>query len=210
MGVLVLVDPVVGTTTDATLIAANDAAIKAVINGGIDASNFGAGLIFNPNKIQQGGAAVGQGLWWDGAKWAPASSELAYAENTGTVNVTATTPGTAQSIVIAPSVTFDGSTLASIEFYASDVQPDTVAAGRRIIIGLWDNGTLLGIFGYLYSQAAGVSEVVSMIGRRRLTPSAGAHVYEARGFVTAGTAIVAGSTGTGGTDNPIFIRITKG
>lgn len=40
MATLALTDPVQGTTTDANIMASNNAAIKAVVNGGIDATNI--------------------------------------------------------------------------------------------------------------------------------------------------------------------------
>lgn len=74
MGVIVLSDPVSGTLADATVIANNNSAIKAAINGGIDNNNFAAGKIFDPSKLMQNGATTGQALLWNGSNWAPGAA----------------------------------------------------------------------------------------------------------------------------------------
>lgn len=64
--------PISGTLGDAGQVASGFTAIETVVNA-IDNTNFGAGLIFDPNKIMQKGATLGQALVWDGAKFGPAS-----------------------------------------------------------------------------------------------------------------------------------------
>lgn len=51
MGTLTLTDPVNGTNADASVIASNDAAIKAVVNGGLDNTNISASAGIVRSKI---------------------------------------------------------------------------------------------------------------------------------------------------------------
>jgi hypothetical protein len=70
LGTLNLTDPVNGTTADASLIADNNTAIKAVVNGGIDNTNIASGADIDVSKIEAsysaytptlGGITIGNG-----------------------------------------------------------------------------------------------------------------------------------------------------
>lgn len=68
MAVLNLNDPVNGTTADATLIATNNAAIKTVVNGGLDNDNIASGAGIDLSKLDGYPAdstlfARGDGTW---------------------------------------------------------------------------------------------------------------------------------------------------
>jgi hypothetical protein len=69
--VLDVASMVSGQPEDVSKILGNFNAIAAVINGHIDDTNFASGLIFDPAKIKQNGATVGQALVWGGSTWVP-------------------------------------------------------------------------------------------------------------------------------------------
>lgn len=63
-----LTDPINGTVTDATLIAANNNILETVINGGIDDANVSSGAALSPNKFKgfpndPTKALLGDGSW---------------------------------------------------------------------------------------------------------------------------------------------------
>lgn len=136
--------------------------------------------------------------------------DLVYTEvNTSAVtNVVSTNIAAPSVIVTAPSLTFDGLTSVWIEAYIGDVQPDIAAAGRRITVGIYDNGVVSRVFGFFYGQVAGVTLIGTPYGKFKLTPSAGAHVYTIGSYVSAGTGIIGTGPG-GGADVPAWLRVTK-
>lgn len=71
MGTITLTNPSAGTVVTAGLHATNYTTIQTVINGNLDANNWGAGKIFAPSKLTQEGASTGQVLAWSGSQWAP-------------------------------------------------------------------------------------------------------------------------------------------
>lgn len=307
--------PVSGTNADANQVANGFQTLQNVINGGIDNNNFAAGKIFDNTKIMQGGAALGQGLVWNGTSWVPASlagtdvgktvsgantdltiatgngplcystittgggtlrsvaagaytgqrlvirnvhasavtlkhqlaggtgaqlfmrgaadvalaqyessefvydgtnwvevsrdaapavvTELAYNEITGNVSISATTGPTANTVVTASAVTFDGATPVMIEFYT----PDLVEGSNSITVVLYDGSTELGWLDF--QNAPGGSGQIGKTVKRRLTPSAASHTYSIRAYVDAGTGTVDAGAGAAGQFMPAFIRITK-
>lgn len=74
MGTLSLTDPVNGTTADATLIATNNAAIKTVVNGGIDDSNLASGADISISKLENYPGDGTKVLFGDGTWNVPGSS----------------------------------------------------------------------------------------------------------------------------------------
>lgn len=135
---------------------------------------------------------------------AVAGSELSYIELTSNVNVTATTEATANTVVTAAAVTFDGATSIIVEFYAPYLSPGTNA----LSLVLYDGANSIGRVALV--QPVGPPKYFSGGSvKRKLTPSAAAHTYSIRGYVDAGTGVVAGGAGGIGVDMPAFIRITK-
>jgi hypothetical protein len=124
-------------------------------------------------------------------KLALALDELAYAEFTADVPVTATTQPAAQTVVTAPAVTFDGLTAVWVEFQAPRVD---AGPGSVTVLDLWDGSTDLGILG---SVRGVVSDFVGApVNRsRRLTPTAGAHTFSVRVWRTVSDGTVR-ATGT--------------
>jgi hypothetical protein len=166
----------------------NYSAIQTSVNGLIDALNDGV---------------TGQFLSGVGSTVTfayPPGYEYAYNEKVTNTTVTNTVIGSADTVVTASAVTFDGATAVMIDFGAP-----TVAAGTTFIrLYLFDGSTSLGII----DQVNGTG---SARGSRRLTPSAAAHTYSIRALVDAGSGTVfAASGGALATDFlPAFIRITK-
>lgn len=144
------------------------------------------------------------------ASWVyPPGYELDYVEKTSNTSITATSEATANTHITSSSVTYDGAAVA-IEVWAAGFKAGN-ATGGDITVLLRDDtaGTVLGDIAYKVSQAAN-DNYVPLIGRRRLTPAAGARVYSIRAFVSTGTGVILGAAG--GTPNvmlPAFIRITK-
>jgi hypothetical protein len=142
-----------------------------------------------------------------GVKWAAAITELSYVERTTNLSVTATTEGTAQSIVAAAAITFDGSTRALIELFTPAGLP---ATGAALWIVLYDGGSSIGQWGVYQATTSTTSLATSIYLARFLTPSAASHTYSARAYTTTGTSSIQCSTGGGGGNKvPAFIRITK-
>lgn len=144
-------------------------------------------------------------LSWD----YPPGYEYGYTEFTSNVSVTATVEASANTVVTAPALAFDGSTSIIVEFFSPELLPDTAAAGRRLQVALFDGSTSLGFLGTVYSQVIGVNHFTPALLRRKLTPAAATKTYSIRALVSAGTGTVGAGAGAAGNDNPGYIRITR-
>jgi hypothetical protein len=137
----------------------------------------------------------------DMQRLAVALDEIAYAEITADVTVTATSEASANVVVTAPAVTFDGATVVYVEFQATRV--DTAAgANAAVLINLWDGSTDLGRLGVALSQT-GIAAPISRA--RRLTPSAASHTYSIRASQLVGN----GAVRAVAPNLPAFIRIKR-
>jgi hypothetical protein len=86
------------------------------------------------------------------------------------------------------------------------------ADGAWINAVLFDNGSSIGILGGTENAVRSTGSTTGSIHapvhqERRLTPSAAAHVYSIRCFVSGGTATINAGTGVAGSDMPAYIRI---
>ena len=135
------------------------------------------------------------------------ANALDYKEVTTPQTSTATTAAAATAIITGNAVTYDGSTIVAVEFYAGAVQHS--AANALVLLNLYDGATDLGIIARLATSAtAATADFVSA--KRQLTPSAAAHTYSIRAWTTiAGTITAAIGAGGPATDLPMFMRITK-
>ena len=132
-------------------------------------------------------------------------AEVAYAEFTSDVSVTATTVGTANQIVSSGAITYEA-VPHIIEFYCS--RATNAAVVNHLI--LRDGTTVLGT---LLSNAASAN-IAGIYARRRLTPTAASHTYNVASWnAAAGTwtyqAGTGGATGDTTTFFPGFIRIHR-
>lgn len=130
--------------------------------------------------------------------------EYDYVQKTSNTTLSATSAATANTIVTANAVTFDGSTAAVIEFYC----PTTDRSGGATLIALWlyDGSSEVGA---IYYSVAVTTARLGIYASYRLTPSAASHTYSIRGSVNASSAdINAGAAGSGNF-MPCYIRIRK-
>lgn len=143
----------------------------------------------------------------DGAWGAPSGKELAYAQITAEVTgITTSSAATATNIVSAGAVTFDGSAV-MVEFYTPQAESPAVADGR-ILFELYDGGSAVMTIGALGSETAAAQKACVLV-RVRFTPSAAAHTYSVRAWVSSGTGSVRAGAGGAGVLVPAYIRITK-
>lgn len=134
----------------------------------------------------------------------PPGYTLAYVEFTSTVSPTATTEATANSVVSAGSVTYDGAAV-DVEFFSPQV---TNPASNTMTIILHDGTNAIGRLTTLSFSGANQAQAGCVL-RRRFTPAAGAKTYSIRAFVTAGTGIIEGGAGGAATFLPGYVKITK-
>jgi hypothetical protein len=116
------------------------------------------------------------------------------------VSVTATTEGTANTVVTASAFSFDGATEVLIEFFAVDAVPGT----GQLNLWLYDGGSSIGLLGFRTTARSPGGPL-----RRYLTPSNASHTYSIRASVDAGTGQLSAGAGGAATNLPGYIRITK-
>ena len=135
-------------------------------------------------------------------------TEVAYAEFTANVNITATTAGTSQLVVAAAAFTY-AAVPYEVEFYCPMVivQP---TASAQIFIGLYDGSaaTPIGRIAQLRTPAAATNGWPVQT-THRLTPTAASHTYQIRAYVTAATSTCSAGTGAGDTHVPGHIKISR-
>lgn len=156
------------------------------------------------------GATSGHVLTSTGSASAPSwqaaagggSTELAYVEFTANVAITATTEATANSVVSAGALSFNGSTRVKIEFYAEYV---LAASGASLFLILYDGSSSIGILG---QYGNGVLVFGGANVSRFLTPSNASHTYSVRAYGAASSNSVNAGAGGSGNAMPGYIRIT--
>jgi hypothetical protein len=131
--------------------------------------------------------------------------EFAYAAVTSDVTVSATSSATANTVVTAPAVVFDGNTVVMLEAFAYGVE---VPAGAQVLVDFYDGSSSIGIVGQ-FSFSGSATERAPLNGRLRLTPTAGSHTYSVRAWRTGSNGVVKADVGGAGTGVPGYIRITK-
>lgn len=143
-----------------------------------------------------------------GAEVLPPGYEFGYDQMTSFISVTSTTESAGTTIIAGTSHTFDGSPVIA-EFFSPKASGNT-ASGGSVSVSLFESSTDKGILCWIADS--GTTELmVSISGKLRFTPSAGAHTYS----VTAATSSTSGSPfiqgGAGGVGNvaPCYIRFTK-
>jgi hypothetical protein len=124
--------------------------------------------------------------------------EVAYAERTSNLSVTATTEVSANTIVTAGSYTpVVGGELTEVEFFCPQAQ---AAGGITMSFAFFVNGSSQGICGQ--TSTAGTPVFL----RQKFTPS-GALVWDVRAWVSSGTGTVVGGGGGSGNNVPCQLRV---
>lgn len=135
-------------------------------------------------------------------------AELDYVEFTADSTITATTEGTASTVVTGSAVTYDGVEKIMLEFFCEAVRPDPAVAGQTVTLLFTDGGTALGQ-AQIQVPVTGSNLKVQAVVKRRLTPSAASHTYDVRAFVSSGTGLIKAGAGGAGLFLPGFLRITR-
>lgn len=126
---------------------------------------------------------------------------LAYSEYTSPATITATVEASADTVVTASAIVFDGSTSVWIEFYTPRLERGTTF----IQCLLFDNGSSLGTMG---NTLIGPGHCPGPL-KRRLTPSQGKHIFSIRSSVDAGTGKIQAGPGGAGNWVPGYILISR-
>lgn len=131
--------------------------------------------------------------------------ELDYVQITSPVSVTATSEATANTVITANPVAFDGSTDVEIEVCSPQwYGPATATAD--IQLALYDGSSSTGMIASMRSETT--SRAVNTLSAKcRVTPTAGTHTFSARGWCTAGSGAVQAGAGGSGNMRPAFMRI---
>jgi hypothetical protein len=132
--------------------------------------------------------------------------EYAHAAQSANVTVNNVAEASANQIVSAGALTFDGLTTILIHFYCPALVTGGALTGG---VNLWDGSTDLGrLFDGTLVSTVATNYPVSLF--RRLTPTAGTHTYSARIWTTTASNFIAlAGVGGSGTALPGFIRITR-
>lgn len=129
------------------------------------------------------------------------SAQLAYGQWTSTVNITATTEATANTIVTASAFTADGSSTYLVESFI----PSATKGVTYTQFWLYEGSSSIGAFGVQGVAGAGQSLKLEA----HVLPAAGSRTYSLRGSVDAPTGTATGGAGGAGAYVPGFIRVTK-
>lgn len=134
--------------------------------------------------------------------------EVGHQPITSDVSVTATTEGTANSVVSLGAITYEA-VEHRFSFFSPSCRPDTGAAGRTLTFVLLDSTTVVyGIWGRMAAPAAAAANAPVSL-EARFTPTAGSHTYNVRAFVSAGTGLIQANTGGAGTIAPAFLCVER-
>ena len=136
--------------------------------------------------------------------------QLDYAQTTSDTGITASTEGTAITIVSGAALNFDGNTTIVVEFWASVYAANSV--GTNLTMYLFQDGSSIGIIGEFRNNVATNGVNTPVFCTAYLTPTAGSHTYSIRGASSvAGGNNLTVYAGAGGSGNrrPAFMRIYR-
>jgi hypothetical protein len=174
------------------------------------ASTVGKGTLYAETDTGQTYQSDGVSTW---TAWGhPAGggvTELDYTQITSPASsITATTEGSANTVITSGAVTCDGSTPIEIEFWAPYIRS---RANNVLFIVLYEDGSSIGLMALAGGGSVGDFYNPGVLGRRKLTPTAGSHTFSIRAYIGGGSAGEVGA-GAGGSGNylPAFTRITQG
>lgn len=122
------------------------------------------------------------------------AGELDYVQRTSPVTVTATTVGTAQTILAGGSFNGDGATSVLVEAYSPAMSPMSL----ELFDGAVDKGTICRV----------TSATVPARCQFRFVPSAGSHTLTLKAFTISGSPVLDCGGGGAATMVPCFMRTT--
>lgn len=220
-------DVIIYAKTDGLLYSKDDAGTETLVSGGaggggdittdaawaakgdliVATGNDAASVLTVGANGTRPEAASGEST---GIKWSyPPGYEFDYtAYTSGNINVTATAEASADTLVTGGAVSYDGSTVICLEFFAP-VATSQATAGNNLIFYLYDGSSSVGIIAQ-YTNPASSAARRAVYAKLRLTPSNASHTYSVRATTSAGTGVV--GNGTGGSSGaywPMYIRQTK-
>jgi hypothetical protein len=148
---------------------------------------------------------------YDGTNWLEHATfpraEAGYVEFTASVVVNPTTEATAVSLVALPPFYADGATTFELEFFSPCVRGNTDDSELHLI--LFDDTTVLGeLIDWKRGSTSGQMKG-PVLGRRRVTPGAGVHTYEAKGYNTGAFVTVEAGGGGSGNFMPGYLRLIR-
>ena len=134
------------------------------------------------------------------------TTEIGYDQVTASVTVSSATEASGTTVISCAAHTFDGNPVIAT-FFCPDASPAN-AAGKDILVSLFEGATQIGRLAYILNPAAS-NLGLALVGILRFTPTAGSHTYTVTACRLGGSngTLIAGSGGTGGW-NPMFIRFT--
>ena len=130
---------------------------------------------------------------------------LAYDQIVADVTISATTEGTANSVISGTAVEYDGRPVL-IQFFAPSWT--TAVNNTALHIVLLDNGTVVGEIADDFSGGANANRQLD--GFYRVSPTPGAHKYQISAWGTnLSTTKIKANSGGSATFLPAFLRITR-
>jgi hypothetical protein len=140
----------------------------------------------------------------------PPGYEVAYDQITAGVNVTGTNEAGKTSIIAGTSKTYENVPYI-FEFFSPQVTTPSLTGGYVVVLLIQD-GTTIAQIAYLQNDVTGGQTALSLIGKFRFTPTAGAHTYGIASFcsATTGTPNINAGVGNGlAVFPPAYLRVTK-
>jgi hypothetical protein len=148
------------------------------------------GVTINTGWESFGSAVGGAGTEWD------------YAQITASpAQITATTEGTAVTVITGNSITYDGTRIKVEAYFPAAV--GTTSSSKVFVLILRDS-TVIGHATTLATTVETGPVLVEVFD----TPSAASHIYKVAAYVNAGVTLEAGAGGSGSL-LPAFLRVTK-
>jgi hypothetical protein len=133
-----------------------------------------------------------------------AGAKLSYVEYSAPVTISATSEATADTVVTASAVVFNGTTEVEISFYCYTV---ISAPSAGIVFCLYDGASSIGRWAITQNPDAVTQMTFPAFLSRILTPSAASHTYSVRAYRFTANCTV--NAGVGGVGNPMpgYVRI---
>ena len=174
--------------------------VGATASGAPTSGNFGVGdfVIDQTGAVWVCTAAGSPGTWRP-----PPGYEIDYAQITSNASLTTTL----STVITGAAKTYDGNTIIEIEFFAPFVDtPATINAYVRMFLA--DGGSAFTEVARATSPAAASNQGM-VIGKQRITPSAGSHTYSVQAQTSTSTGTIHAGAGSGAAVAPSYMRITR-